>query len=1357
MTSAWLSYVPFGLAQDILAHPGASPVGREVRLDVVALFADVSGFTPISEALSKIGKVGAEELTQILNSYFEPMIDLIQSYGGIIGKFGGDAMTVLFPYSASTRADTARRAIQCALDMQANMGRYDAIPTSAGAFGLAMKAGLALGSVFCTSVGDPATRLEYIIAGGVLDRCADAEHHATRGEVVAHNDLLAAAGLVELREPRGDFGCVARLGRPAAPAPLPELGDIPAAALPTFASYIHPSIAQRVQAGQAGFINEHRKVTVLFVSFGGFDYDADPAVGDKLQGYLGRVIQAIQRYDGYLNKVDMGDKGSKYIVLFGAPVAHENDEERAIRCAHDLIELGIPARVGVNTGFVYCGQVGSPARQEYTVMGDPVNLAARLMQAAQPGQILASEATWRHIPEAFVWEQLAPIMVKGKSDPIAVYAARGVTVPPALALREPAYGLPMVGRKAELAQARLRLERAQDGHGQVLGISAEAGMGKSRLNAEIVRMAVGQGFTGYGGACQSYGTGSPYLVWHNIWRGFFAVDPAAPLDAQQRQLAEQLAEIDPHLAQRLPLLGVALNLSLPDNDLTAALDAQQRAELLRSLLLECLRHRARAAEQGAPPLLLVLEDCHWIDPLSQELLEFVGRNLVDLPICLIVLYRPPDREHAPLGWAARFGHVGEIRLAELEPAEAAELIDLKLAQLFDDAADIPPELVERITAKAQGNPFYLEELVNFIRDRGVDPRDTQALERLDLPDSLYSLILSRIDQLAEEEKTTLKLASVIGRVFRASWLWGSYPEVGAPDLVKQHLSVLSRIDLTPLDRPEPELEYLFKHITTQEVAYESLAVATRTLLHDRIGAFIEDAYGDELDRYLDILAFHFGRSQNASKQRVYYRRAGDAARAAYANQAAIDYYQRLLPLIEGAERAAALCDLGQVWQLIGKWPEAEALYREALALAEQAADAGQRAQCQLAIGYLMWCKADYPSALDWLERARAGYELIGDRRGLSQAIGRLGLVYSLQGEHQASLDSFRRQAELATELGDQAGLAEAIGHMGSEYRERGEYALAMECYERELAIVEQLGNRRESLFAIGNIGLIYQFRGDYPSALANLSKVLDLAVEIGDQQTVTIAAINIGELYRAEGEHARALACYQYGLAAAIELDDRMSIVGTVGNIARIYLDQGQHAAALRLFEVAAAIERELNLPYFLVADLYGAALCHRAAGRLDRAQADNDEVLALAEEDPEYELKARLLAIELRVALGQADREAAAGECAALLDARTEEGEQAAIVYQLWRLTGRAEHRDQAAARYHELYARTPSAEYRQRLIELTGEAPTEPPPLPAPPPIVGQRTVGLGALLARVDAAIGTPPPDVAPPANASRAVAG
>src|SRR5262245_55509990 len=297
MTSTWLSYVPYHLARDILAHPEKSQVGREQRIEVVALFADISGFTPMSEALSKVGKRGAEELSQVLNAYFTPMIRLVQSYCGIIGKFAGDAMTVIFPLIETTRSDTVRRAMQCALDMQANMGLYGAIRTQTGVFGLAMKAGLAMGSLYCTTVGDPALRLEYIIAGNVLDLCADAEHHAEKGEVVVRNDLIVYAREVNIVEHRGGFTRVSGLVQRPARQPLETLPEtLPDSARETLAAYLHPVIAARVRDNQIGFIREHRKVTILFVNFESFDYDDDPAVSDKLQDYVLAAFKVVEDY-----------------------------------------------------------------------------------------------------------------------------------------------------------------------------------------------------------------------------------------------------------------------------------------------------------------------------------------------------------------------------------------------------------------------------------------------------------------------------------------------------------------------------------------------------------------------------------------------------------------------------------------------------------------------------------------------------------------------------------------------------------------------------------------------------------------------------------------------------------------------------------------------------------------------------------------------------------------------------------------------------------------------------------------------------------------------------------------------------
>ena len=444
-----LTFVPRHVAADILRHPGSSPVGREQRFEAAALFADISGFTPMSEALGRAGTRGTEELTVTLNGYFTRMIDLVHSYRGVVGKFGGDALTIIFP-AQGKRSRAPRRAVACALAMQDAMVGYDAVATAVGTFRLEAKIGVAAGAVLCTSVGDPATRLEYVVAGSAVDLCADAEHHAAPGDVVAHADLVQRCPGIELAWQEGDFARVTAI-RPkptrSRRGPLPRS---PAVAEPTLAAYLHPVIAERLLAGLGSFVDEHRRLTVLFVGFGGPDYsNRDAAV--KLQAYLGPAVEIITRYDGHLRQVETGDKGSLYIVFFGAPVGHEDDEERALRAALELRELpGDRVRIGVASGWTFCGCVGSPERQEYAAVGDTVNLAARLMQVAGPGEILVGGAVAERARRAVQLDRRAPVAVKGKSQRVPVATLVG-QAKPSRGLGEREFPLPMVGRERELA------------------------------------------------------------------------------------------------------------------------------------------------------------------------------------------------------------------------------------------------------------------------------------------------------------------------------------------------------------------------------------------------------------------------------------------------------------------------------------------------------------------------------------------------------------------------------------------------------------------------------------------------------------------------------------------------------------------------------------------------------------------------------------------------------------------------------------------------------------------------------------------------------------------------------------------
>lgn len=299
----------------------------------------------------------------------------------------------------------------------------------------------------------------------------------------------------------------------------------------TLTHYLPPTIAERLVSGQQGLIDEHRTITALFVHFAGFAY-ADTTAVRSLQVYVREVVQLIDRYDGYLRQVEVGDKGSLFIALFGAPTSHEDDAERALHCALDLRSLAqthcIPTRAGLATGRVFCGFIGSDVRREYAAIGDTVNTAARLMSAAQLDQILVSAVTRQLTASAFQWVDLAPLMLKCKREPLAVAALERRVQRSPTRLRAPGYGLPMAGREAECAQAHALITQLSAGSGHVLVVTGEAGMGKSRLLAELLRQVSVPSITYYTSECRSYATQSSYLVWQPLLRALFGC--AAELD-----------------------------------------------------------------------------------------------------------------------------------------------------------------------------------------------------------------------------------------------------------------------------------------------------------------------------------------------------------------------------------------------------------------------------------------------------------------------------------------------------------------------------------------------------------------------------------------------------------------------------------------------------------------------------------------------------------------------------------------------------------------------------------------------------------------------------------------------------------
>ena len=753
----------------------------------------------------------------------------------------------------------------------------------------------------------------------------------------------------------------------------------------------------------------------------------------------------------------------------------------------------------------------------------------------------------------------------------------------------------MVGRQDELELVNEKLNLALQGKGQIIAITAEAGMGKSRLIAEIIRLARKRGFVGYGGACQSSGTATAYLVWQPIWQAFFDLDPEMPQRRQMRLLEGELEDRVPERVDSLPLMGPVLDLPLPDNDFTSALEPKDRKTAVEALLEDCLKSAVSES-----PLLVVLEDLHWIDPLSYDLLETLARAGENLPICFVLAYRPPDTTRAQTQRVEKLPHFTRVELKDLTTSDAEQLIRARLAQLFPErTGTLPQALAKQLTLKSQGNPFFIEELINYLHDRGLDPYDVHALENLELPASLQTLILSRMDQLSESLKVTLKVASIIGRLFPFSWLHGYYPSLGEEGIVKEHLTELSKLDLTPLDTPDPELAYLFKHIVTQEVAYESLSFATRAQLHELLALYLEATYPN--DPPIEVLTYHFSRSENLSKKREYLRTSGDAAAVVYSNKTAMEYYQQTLALSTEAEEVIDLyIQLGNIHQLIGERSQARESFQLALQIATASHVMPKIVECEIKMGNAWMLHSDHNQALEWLEMAHKHAVEINDLTGTCDALCEIGVSHWRLANFEKSSQYLRQGLALARQLNDKKKEAYALTVLGQLKSDSGNYKESQEIFEAGLRLAREINDKRRMAGILNNYANSYYYEGQYDIARKMLEECLAAVREIGDKRGEALARSNLGNIYYLENDFDTALTYYREALKLGHESDDKYIRYIALSSQGITLFRQGKLTEATVCYQESLTLGREMG-------DKYNLSLLHCYLGLLALAQNQPD------------------------------------------------------------------------------------------------------------------------------------------------------
>jgi len=976
--------------------------------------------------------------------------------------------------------------------------------------------------------------------------------------------------------------------------------------------------ARRSGAGSG----ERRVVTMLFCDVTGSTSAAESLDPEEwaeiMNGAFEHLISPIYRYEGTVARL-MGDA---ILAFFGAPIAHEDDPQRAVLAGLNIVNgirgyqdevksrwgLDFGVRVGINTGLVVVGEVGSDLRVEYTAMGDAINLAARMEQTAPTGTVQVSSETHNLIAPLFEFEAGDEIEVKGKAEPVVAYRVLGEKDEPGSLRGIEGMSTPLVGRDSELSQLSGILERLHDGRGAVVSLIGEAGIGKSSLLNELhnewERIA-GQDAPWVEGRGVSYDTARPYgLFSHRIFQVFGVADNDS-LETVQAKVAVAPVDFPPEI-QSVVTNAISVLLAL-DN---AADSPQLKGEAAQRELYDACHSWWRAAASYSPTV-IVMDDLRWADPASVELMIDLFPLMEEVPLLLLCSFRP-ERQSA--AWRIKqaaetdFPHIyTEITLSALSDEDSDRLFGNLLG-----VSELPPQLRQMILEKTEGNPFFLEEFIRTLIDTGAIARDETGMrwlaetdvQEISIPDNLLALLSSRIDRLEEEARRTLQLSSVIGRSFYHGIL-EKITESGVT--LDRQLNSLQRAELILEAARLPELEYTFKHDLTREAAYNSILLRERREFHLRVGEAVEQLFGDRLEENAHLLAHHFHQADDKERALRYSVMAGEVAARLYASDEAITHYGRAIEIAK--ETGPSSEQIISLYLARGRAQEISGLQDEALSGYQELADLGRdtsRADIELAallpmvtIRSTLGGRPDPAVARELSERSLGLAQQLGDHPSEARILWNELLIEILAGDYQKALEFGERSLVIAHQYGleEQTAFARQDTARAQVALER--FADARDSLEGARAYWRSSGNQVMLADNMYNSSGVFYVRGEFAEGTALASEGLEISRGIGSGLLESIGLISLAHAHTETGDLGRASAVVNEALDRLAGTSDAGVITAMVhATASSIYGLYGLADLALKHADLATAMANITHADFFRTP----MALALVLAGRLGEA-----------------------------------------------------------------------------------------------------------------------------------------------------------
>lgn len=1072
-------YVPRALLARV-ARP-LEVLGEIVPCTMV--FADVSGFTRLSERLARQGKEGAEQLVDVINTCFSALLAEAYSRGGSLVKFGGDAMVLMF-YDQEGDQQHALRACSAAVAMRRRLREVGRSRAGDHPVVLRMSVGVHSGPYAMFVVGG--SHRELLIGGPAASTVVTLEAAASSGQILISADTAGPLPRSCLGRAVGPGMLLSRA--PAACEWVPPAG-LPAPPGEVIASFLPAAVRNHLLSRSAA--PQHRTATIAFLQYGGLDdvviREGPDAAARRLDELVRLVQEAVERYEVSFLDSDIAADGGKIRLSAGVPRVIGEDEERMLLALRHIVEAGppLPLRAGVHRGPVFSGQVGPIYRRWYAVMGDTVNLAARLVARAPAGCIYATRDVLRRAKTSFAQTALEPFAVKGKSRPVQAWEVG----PPIRGASDAAIRLelPLVGRSRELDLLRAAVDDARRGAGTLIEIVGETGVGKSRLIAEAGKFA--DGMVRLRATCEVYTRDTPYHAWRGPLRALLGLSHQEPQAVVLDRLRAEIESAQPDLLPWLSLIAIVFDISVAPSEEVEQLAETSRAAKLHQVVLRFL------GPALVVPTMMEIEQAHLMDAASVALFEALAPELASSAWVVLV-----SRRDTPGGMTLGTGTTG----IELGPLSREATRALALAT--PEAAQLPPHVVELAVGRSGGSPEFLLDLLAAAAEGDRDQ----------LPDSVDAATMARIDALDPEDGALVRRAAVLGASFHPERLVDVLP-AGTPMPDSEVWERLSAVFVS-----EPGGQVSFRRPALQEVAYSSLPFKLRRELHRGVALRLEREHDGDADAA--VLSNHFALAGDHVRAQRYALIAAQRATERFAHADAVHLYRRA---IDAGRASGTVVDpetLARAWEQMGEELRSvgePAAASRALTEARRLLSDDPIAQARLCVRHAEVAERSDAliGAVRWLNRGlRVLDGLEGDDAVALRARihAYLGGIRNRQGRWNEAISACREAIEEAEAVGEASALARALSGLDWALVESGRQEEATHSW-RALKIFQDLGDLEHEGVVLNNLGMFAYFDGRWDDAIALYRRAGECGRRSGRPADMAFTDCNVGEILSDQG------------------------------------------------------------------------------------------------------------------------------------------------------------------------------------------------------------------------------------------------